>query len=81
MLPLAVVLALSTSYHEASAAAVNLGPCQFFVNGVTNANHIVESSFNLAGWSALRTNRGPFTFTDAGSVNSAARYYRVVSTP
>ena len=34
VLPLAVVLALSTSYHEASAAAINKGPCEFFVNGV-----------------------------------------------
>src|ERR1035437_4208038 len=34
VVPLAMALALATSYHEASAAAVNQGPCQFFVNGV-----------------------------------------------
>lgn len=36
VVPLAMALALATSYHEASAAAVNQGPCQFFVNGVSS---------------------------------------------
>jgi hypothetical protein len=57
------------------------GQFQFFVNGLTGANHMVESSVDLAGWTALQTNRGPFAFTDAVSANGLGRYYRVVSAP
>jgi hypothetical protein len=51
VLPLAVALALFTSYHEALAAAVNKGPCQFFVNGVPSTefdtqDHALHVSFN-----------------------------------
>ncbi|MEO7297603.1 MAG: PKD domain-containing protein [Verrucomicrobiota bacterium] len=53
---------------------------QFFVNGVTNADHIVQRSTDFTNWLPVRTNRGPFTFTES-ITNPASRFFRGVSTP
>jgi hypothetical protein len=53
---------------------------QFFVNGATNVNHIVQRCTDFTNWLPVQTDRGPFTFTEPGS-NIASRLFRTVSTP
>ena len=54
---------------------------QFFVNGATNANHIVQRSPDFTNWFPVQTNRGPFTLIDSNAANFPPRFYRALSAP
>lgn len=51
---------------------------EFFINGTENYSYIVLSSTDLANWSAVQTNRAPFTFSES-ITNAAGRFYRGVA--
>lgn len=51
------------------------------VSGLSNLDHIVEASGDLAAWAPVKTNRGPFTFTDTTASDYPRRFYRALSLP
>jgi hypothetical protein len=51
------------------------------LTGTTGNTFVIQSSTNLASWQPLQTNTAPFDFTDTGSSNHPARFYRAVSQP
>ena len=51
---------------------------KFAVIGVSNLNHIVQSSADFNNWVSVASNRGPFTFTETRAVGPE-RFYRVLS--
>ena len=54
---------------------------QVTASGATNLNHIVQASTNFADWTALQTNRGPFTFSETNGAGAPQKFYRAVSQP
>jgi hypothetical protein len=61
-------------------AVVTNGQVRFNVTGITNFNYIVQRSGDLIEWVPVRTNRGPFTFSEPVA-ESAPRFYRVAWSP
>jgi PKD repeat protein len=54
---------------------------QCSVSGPANLEHVVEATTDLMAWRAVKTNRGPFTFTDTTASNYPARFFRAFSRP
>ena len=52
------------------------GQFQFFLNGATNANYIIQASTNLTSWTPIKTNPAPAQITVSGSL--PFRYYRAL---
>jgi len=54
---------------------------QFTLNGGTGLSYIVQTSPDLATWSAITTNTAPFDFIDTVASNQSVRIYRGVYSP
>lgn len=63
-----------------SAGVVN-GHFSFTVTGAGTAGsqYVVQSSSDLASWTAVQTNTAPFVFTDLGSSATDKKFYRAAS--
>ena len=54
---------------------------QFTLNGGTGLSYIVQTSPDLATWSAITTNTAPFDFIDSVASDQSVRIYRGVFSP
>ena len=56
---------------------------QLAVNGLSTYTYVIQQSTNLAAnhWVSVATNTSAFTFTDTGTTNNRARFYRVQFLP
>jgi len=54
---------------------------QVAVEGEGGARYAVQYSTNLTDWTAVETNRSPYTFTDTNAVSMPQRFYRAVLAP
>ncbi|HOC58145.1 MAG TPA: hypothetical protein PKI20_21180 [Verrucomicrobiota bacterium] len=52
-------------YHDVPVLTVPVyqGQVQFFLNGATNMNYVIQASANLVNWAAVSTNRAPASVT------------------
>jgi hypothetical protein len=64
-----------------SAAGFSSGQFQLALAGVPGYSYMILVSTNLETWSALQTNRSPFTFTDTTGNGSPYRFYRALYSP
>jgi hypothetical protein len=52
------------------------GTFQFHITSQPGQTNVVYASTNLVNWVPIRTNVGPFTFTDPNAANYPYRFYR-----
>ena len=60
------------------------GEAQFFINGATGAQHMVQASTDLASWTNIFSTNlpvTPFSWSDLGASNYIRRFYRVLAAP
>ena len=61
-----------------SAPGYSGGQFQFFLNGATNVNYVIQVSTNLTNWTSFRTNAAPAVITDPGASSYRSRFYRAL---
>jgi hypothetical protein len=72
--------ALPAAVPVLETVTVSGGQLQFSVSGTAGSNYIVQCATNLpaAGWTPLRTNPAPFTFTET-NLSAPQKFYRAVA--
>lgn len=75
--------AISAPPPQLNAMTASRSAAQFVLSGVVGSSCVIQSSSDLASWSAIVTNTipaaGSMLITDPGAANQARRFYRAVS--
>lgn len=75
------VMIVAESPKAFSSLQYGNGVFQCLVRGPVGVNYAVLGSSNLNTWTALVTNRVPFTFQDTQAVNFPRRFYQLLRRP
>jgi len=73
-------LSETASLHPVSISGAD-GLFELAVVGFHGLSYAVQASLHLNSWTALGTNRSPFTFIDPGAGQLNRRFYRAIRSP